>query len=395
MANKYKSTLLVNDNTPNEVRKADLDLLKKINEVNDSVVSNTTTLTSGLVTLNNKITNIVDNYKNKIINGSFNIWQRGLIRTILPADGPVYIADRWRFSIINPSIISAIVEEAIFAAPVRYPIEPSPYTELSITSSQAGTGKCIEIIQSIENINSITSKFATLSFYAAYTNAPTNNKSKLTININQRLSNSSVITGLSPVTKTISYFPDRYEITFPIPYVNNATTAFNENCIELVITLEDVTTGGKLKLMNVQLEEGSIATSFERRHIGTELAMCKRYYEANDFVPIYQPIMAASGIYYGPTSNAPTAYLPTIIYNVEKRDTPFLSIFDLSKTLNYVTAYAKQDLLYSTSSEYINAFYNTTKGVSLYTSTNGGTIPGSGLDLFLAGYYWTADAEFY
>ena len=39
MADKYKSTLLAQNNDPLEIQKADLDLLKKINEVQKNVES--------------------------------------------------------------------------------------------------------------------------------------------------------------------------------------------------------------------------------------------------------------------------------------------------------------------------------------------------------------------
>jgi hypothetical protein len=57
------------------------------------------------------------------------------------------------------------------------------------------------------------------------------------------------------------------------------------------VEVEFTASGGTRTLQNVQLEAGSIASAFEQRPIGTELALCQRYYwrtigNGNAFVPI-------------------------------------------------------------------------------------------------------------
>jgi hypothetical protein len=44
------------------------------------------------------------------------------------------------------------------------------------------------------------------------------------------------------------------------------------------VEVEFTASGGTRTLQNVQLEAGNVASAFERRPIGTELALCKRYY---------------------------------------------------------------------------------------------------------------------
>jgi hypothetical protein len=44
------------------------------------------------------------------------------------------------------------------------------------------------------------------------------------------------------------------------------------------VEVEFTASGGTATLQNVQLEAGSVASAFERRPIGTELALCQRYY---------------------------------------------------------------------------------------------------------------------
>jgi len=55
--------------------------------------------------------------------------------------------------------------------------------------------------------------------------------------------------------------------------------ALIENMVSTSSTQWAKTTGNFINVTEVQLEEGSVATPFERRPIGVELALCQRYYE--------------------------------------------------------------------------------------------------------------------
>jgi hypothetical protein len=58
----------------------------------------------------------------------------------------------------------------------------------------------------------------------------------------------------------------------------------------------DTTAGDFLYITDVQLEPGTVATPFERRGYGQELALCQRYYYSNPSV--YFPNGQASPVYY-------------------------------------------------------------------------------------------------
>jgi hypothetical protein len=56
-------------------------------------------------------------------------------------------------------------------------------------------------------------------------------------------------------------------------------TASTKNLIVFIWSdVTDTTAGDFLYITDVQLEAGSTATDFERRPIGTELALCQRYF---------------------------------------------------------------------------------------------------------------------
>jgi hypothetical protein len=67
-------------------------------------------------------------------------------------------------------------------------------------------------------------------------------------------------------------------------------------------------------LGDVQLEPGSVATPFESRPIGLELALCQRYYEKSDLPPIWSGMVTVGHVYYNHNR-----------FKVEKRAVPTMT----------------------------------------------------------------------
>jgi hypothetical protein len=72
------------------------------------------------------------------------------------------------------------------------------------------------------------------------------------------------------------------------------------------------TNGATFYITGVQLEAGSVATPFERRSYGQELALCQRYYEQSD----------ATQIWSGKTTAGQTYARLQVYYKVTKRAVP-------------------------------------------------------------------------
>jgi hypothetical protein len=79
------------------------------------------------------------------------------------------------------------------------------------------------------------------------------------------------------------------------------------------------TNGATFYITGVQLEAGSVATPFERRPYGTELALCQRYYEVGDAFCIGYNVSGANGGYAVP-------------FKVTKRATPTITQTNIGAT---------------------------------------------------------------
>jgi hypothetical protein len=118
------------------------------------------------------------------------------------------------------------------------------------------------------------------------------------------------------------------------------------------------TTGATFFITGVQLEEGTAASPFENRLYGTELALCKRYFEIQ------------SG--YGATTNnmyAGWRYWNGFTWSVEKRINPTVSL--LSVTNTYPSGVSINSGI-SVSDKYNWAVYDTLSNFTLGTFTVSG-----------------------
>jgi len=155
-------------------------------------------------------------FRNKIINGDFRINQRGYVSAANLASG-AYGFDRWKSNFTN--------------------------TTLTFTSAPQGQSLTINsgggLQQVIERANMPAGTYV-LTFTGTATG---------------RVYNSGATApsyAASPVTVTLDGSAD--------------------------VVVEFTASGGTRTLQNVQLEAGSVSSAFEYRPIGTELALCQRYY---------------------------------------------------------------------------------------------------------------------
>ena len=265
---------------------------------------------------------------NAIINGGFDIWQRGT--SGFTGTSYNYGADRW------------LMVRAGFAAGMTVSRQAAGLTgfdyclRLQRSSGNTGTGD-INIFQAFESVDSVpfAGKTVTLSFYAragANYSAP---GSVLISTIHRGTGIDQAATNMSYAwtggvgtvqSNTITTSWARYTQTFTIP--SNATqlgVAFSSGALAGTAGAADF-----VEITGVQFEAGAVATPFRRNtpSIQAELAACQRYYEKS-----YNPEVAPGtntnngSVYQGVSSDQYGSATYTINFQVTKRVTPSLAVW--------------------------------------------------------------------
>jgi hypothetical protein len=205
-------------------------------------------------------------FRNQLINGDFRIWQRGT--TVTPANG-VYTADRWYSSNSNAS--SEVSRNGVTADGFDY--------ACNLNADCGFLFQTIELQPRGGNISPgpyVVGSTWTLSIYSTLDLTSTNGNllwrndpQGSTVTEPLDSVNATSNWSLSPGSVADSNGFRRYEKTF---VVNTAPPAG---------TLMVVANFGSLAnaaVVGAQLEPGPVATPFEHRPIGTELALCQRYF---------------------------------------------------------------------------------------------------------------------
>ena len=226
--------------------------------------------TADLSNYANLTTTPISGFRNAIINGGFDIWQRG--SSFTPATGGgTYTADRWATTFSGGTPTNSVARTAFnpgIASTLG--VEAEYFYKSTITSVSTATRYSVE--QRIEDVRTFAGQTVTLSFWAK---TDTNRSPSVFILQNFGTGGSGQVVGGSQIVPMTTSW-ERYTVTTTLPSISGKTIGTASN---LTIRFDQtVAAGSVLDLWGVQLEEGSIATPFEQRPIGTELALCQRYF---------------------------------------------------------------------------------------------------------------------
>ena len=264
--------------------------------------------------------------RNRLINGSFQIAQRNTSFSggTDNADD-TYTLDRWY-----------VLSEGNDSIDVTQQSDSPDSNGKSIRLDVETTGEKFGIAQIIEgqNCNGAIGNTCTLSFYAKVSNARIDTVKAAIIawSGTEDTVTSDIISawnadGTTPTLIANATFENtpadlsvttswaRYELSA------NIDTASTKNII-IFIWSDDATNpqaGDFLYLTNIQFEAAtSVATPFEHRPIGTELALCQRYYQVFDYTGVFGfgvPAFRGGGannVIFGFKLNAPMRANPTV-----------------------------------------------------------------------------------
>ena len=213
--------------------------------------------------------------RNAIINGNFDIWQRGTSFTN-PAN-TAYTADRWS-AIWNGSGATRTVERVNFPLG-QTDVPGEPAYMLRFAQTVGGTGATFnQLAQLIEDVRTFAGQQVTISFYMRSTASITLPTVQFVQNFGTGgLPSAVVITNLlTSVSITTSW--QRIQATVTVPSISGKALGSNGDSSLAFDIGFPLNSTFSVDIAQVQVEPGPVATPFERRPIGTELALCQRYY---------------------------------------------------------------------------------------------------------------------
>ena len=219
-------------------------------------------------------------FRNYIINGDFRIWQRGESIDSVNTGNPKFNADRWRYIVAGEGSTIAKSDNA-----------PAGFAYSCFISNGQGSN-CQQRIELPEPGN--PGPFAigtewTYSFWSTVDPATTGNPNPFLQFRDRNIGNNTNAATFTPYrTLETSVAFTRYAFTATI---NAAPHPTNDSLVVLV----PCTGPGDTYFTGVQLEPGPVATPFEHRPIGTELALCQRYYQQGQHFMRAQPNTQLSG----------------------------------------------------------------------------------------------------
>jgi hypothetical protein len=215
---------------------------------------------------------IESSFKNKIINGDFDIWQRGVSFSV-SAGSSDYTSDRWIAASGTGGAVTASRQTHTLGQ-TDVPDEPAYYYRFDQTT---GTSSVSALTQRVESVRSLAGKTITWSFYAKVGSGTLSVTPRVTQYFGSGGSpSSSVDTDGSGLTITTSW--QKFTTTVTLPSISGKTLGTNDNDYLAIQLRFPSSTTFTFDISKVQVEEGTVGTKYEAINIQTQLDLCKRYY---------------------------------------------------------------------------------------------------------------------
>ena len=262
--------------------------------------------------------------KNRIINGDFNFWQRGNTFTVVNSVN-TYSADRFRTEGYGAN--TTISQQSFAGGQTDVPDNPIYYCRVALNNTN--TGGYWAFMQRIESPQ-VMRGFGTytLSFWVRASSG-TVAAGGWQYGLTTLVSGPALTTTWQKVTQTITISSSAYESNgYLSPYL---------------IFLPQNTAALSIDVAHVQVEAGTVATPFEFRQYGQELALCQRYFEKSfDYATVPSNGSGAFSTYTGASFGIATNRSVTgtsISFQVPKRAIPtFTAYGSTSGAWGYIAA---------------------------------------------------------
>ena len=207
-------------------------------------------------------------FKNCIINGNFDIWQRGTSFSNPSSD--TYTADRFFVPSGAGTTGDTISQQTFPAGQTDVPNNPTYFLRFA-----AGASVNNRSVQTrLEDVRTFAGQTCTLSFWAKASVSHTS-----TIEIQQNFgSGGSASVTQSPVNYSMTTSWQKFTFVIAMPSISGKTIG-TSSYVYIAVIRSLGASSVSIDIAQIQFELGGTATSFGYRSIGTELALCQRYYQ--------------------------------------------------------------------------------------------------------------------
>jgi hypothetical protein len=247
---------------------------------------------------------------NAIINGGFDIWQRGT--SVVASGSTTFLADRFKTYRDGTGATLTVSQQTFTPGTAPVSGYEAPFF-LRLAQSVAGSGTTYSNMDyNIEDVRTFAGQTVTFSFFAKA--AASTTVSNTFVQGFGSGGSGDVYTSGSSSNLTTSWA--RYTQTLTIPSISGKTVG-SSSYLAIQFGLPKNATF-TIDIWGVQLEAGSTATAFKRNgaNIGEELASCQRYYFRNSGGTAYAPYSI------GGNANSSTSVFFSTPYPVTLRTAP-------------------------------------------------------------------------
>lgn len=246
--------------------------------------------------------------RNKIINGEFNIWQRGNTASFGASSGTTfdYTSDRWLYytkTVAGGTSPQVNIQKETFVFGEEPSSIPVPVYYMRVLTGSTGDGftsgdSQAFVEQRIENSKTFAGQSATLSFWGR----SSVNGRAVQVSAHQFFDGGSETNHIAGTTFGLTTTWTKYETTFVIPSVAGKTlgSGATSDHLALRFNLQSGSSSGymydtimwsqgvteAIDITQVQLEENSRPTQFERLDEESEYQKAERYYETVSVHPV-------------------------------------------------------------------------------------------------------------
>jgi hypothetical protein len=271
-------------------------------------------------------------FKNRIINGNFDIWQRG---TSFSNPNDTYTADRFLVVPGGGTTGDSVTQQTFTPGQTDVPGEPTYFLRFAVGATSANR----VMHHRVEDVRTFAGQTCTLSFYAK---ASVAHSSSVEFQQNFGSGGSTAVTQ-SPIAYTMSTSWQKFTFTITLPSIAGKTIG-TSSYLYIAFIRSLPASSVSIDIAQMQFEKGPQATAFDARPFGMELILCYRYYYSTAYGNNHSLDTCLDHIAYSSSDTHGERFPVTM------RGTPSITLYGRTNSAGYVTRTDNGANLSSTSS---------------------------------------------